>query len=269
MRVSPCGDCDWEDRPPSPRQRDHDCLPARIREIHEHSQGTTGAPGRHDDLTDEGETASKHRIARLMAVNGPRGRPRKQKRGQQGTTGTLPIGVGNHPDRDFLALEPETRWVTDITECKTDEGQLYLCVVITLFSKPVIGWSMRHRQARQRVRNAVEMAVWQRQGGGSVILHADRGRQFRSGDYQRFLKRNTLICSMSTAGHCSDNAPREGFFGLLKREQTNHRRYQTRDEARADVFHYIERLHNPPIRPEVARKDQQFSDLFKPSVKSG
>lgn len=109
MRVSPRGDYDWEDRPPSHRQRDHDRLLARIREIHEHSQGTTGAPRMHEDLTDEGETASKHCMARLMAVNGFQSRPRKQKRGQQGTTGTLPIGVGNHLERDFLALEPETR----------------------------------------------------------------------------------------------------------------------------------------------------------------
>lgn len=128
---------------------------------------------------------------------------------------------------------------------------------------------MHHRQARQRVLNAVEIAVWQRQGGGSVILHSDRGSQFRSGDYQRFLKRNTLICSMSTAGHCGNNPTCEGFFGLLKQERTNHRRYRTRDEARADVSHYIERLHNPRIQPKVARKDQQFSDLSKPSVESG
>lgn len=223
----------------------------------------------HEDLTAEGETASKNRIARLMAVNGPQGRPRKKQRGQQGTTGPLPMGVGNHPDRDCLALEPDTRWVTDITECKTDEGRLYLCLVIALFSRHVIGWSMHHRQARQRVLDAVEMAVWQRQGGGSVIPHSDRGSQFRSADYQRFLKHNTLICSMSTVGHCSDNAACEGFFGLLIRERTNHRRYQTRDEARTDVFHYIERFHNPRMQPGVARKDQQFSDLLKPYVESG
>ena len=86
---------------------------------------------------------------------------------------------------------------------------------------------------------------------------------------RRVLKRNTLICSMSAVGHCGDNAACEGFFGLLKRERTNHRRYRTRDEARADVFHYIERFHNPRMRRRVARKDRQFSDLFKPSVKSG
>ena len=269
MRVSASGYYDWAGRRPSHRQRDNDRLLARIRELHEGSQGMLGAPRMHEDLTDEGETASKNRIARLMAVNGLQGRPRRKKRCPRGTTGATPDGVRNHLERDFKALEPETKWVTDITEFRTNEGKWYLCVVIDLFSKLVMGWSMHHRQDRQLVLNAVEMAVWQRQGGGSVVLHSDRGSQFRSGDYQRLLKRNTLICSMSAVGHCADNAACEGFFGLLKRERTNHRRYRTRDEARADVFHYIERFHNPRMRRRVARKDQQFSDLFKPSVKSG
>ena len=113
--------------------------------------------------------------------------------------------IRNHLERDFVALEPETIWVTDITELQTDEGKLFLCVVIDLFSKLVIGWSMHHRQDRQMVIRAVEMAVWQRQGCWSVTPHSDRGSQFRSGDYQRFLQRNTLICSMSAVGHCGDN----------------------------------------------------------------
>jgi putative transposase len=130
-----------------------------------------------------------------------------------------PPGNRNHLERDFTALEPENKWVTDITELKTDEGKLFLCVAIDLFSKLVIGWSMHHRKDRQMVIRAVEMTVWQRQGGWSVILHSDRGSQFRSGDYQRFLQRNTLICSMSAVGHCGDNAACEGFFGMLKRER--------------------------------------------------
>lgn len=96
----------------------------------------------------------------------------------------------NQLQRDFTALEPEKKWVTDITEFKTGEGKLYLCVVIDLFNKFVIGWSMHHRQDRQMVIKAVEMAIWQRQGRCEVILHSDRGSQFRSTDYQKFLKNN-------------------------------------------------------------------------------
>lgn len=142
----------------------------------------------HEDLTDDGETASKNRIARLMARDGLQGWPRKKKRGQRGRPGLPPPDVRNLLERDFNALEPEAKWVTDITEFKTDEGKLYLCVVIDLFNKIVVGWSMHHRQDRQMVLRAIEMALWQRQGGWSVILHSDRGTQFRSGDYQRFLK---------------------------------------------------------------------------------
>ncbi len=109
----------------------------------------------------------------------------------------------------------------DITELKTGEGKLYLCVVLDLFSKLIVGWSMHQRQDRQMVLRAVEMGIWQPRGDCSVILQSDRGSQFRSGDYQRLLKRNTLLCSMGTVGHCGDNAASEGYFRMLKRERTN------------------------------------------------
>jgi putative transposase len=227
----------------------------------------------HEDLSDNGETASKNRIARLMAADGLQGWPRKKKRGQRGKPGLPPPGVENLLERDFTALEPETEWVTDITELPTGaysgEGKLYLCVVIDLFSKLVLGWSMHHRQDRQMVIRAVEMAIWQRQGGWSVILHSDRGSQFRSGDYQRFLKQNTLLCSMSAVGHCGDNAACEGFFGMLKRERVNRTKYPSLDAAKADVFAYIERFHNPRMRRRVAKHDLKFSAVFKPSVETG
>lgn len=269
LRVSPTGYYAWEGLPPSARQKDNEHLLKQIREIHQDSRGIIGAPRMHEDLTDEGETASKNRIARLMSAHGLQGWPRKKKRGQRGKPGLSPPGIRNHLERDFTALEPERKWGTDITELKTGEGKLYLCVVIDLFSKLVIGWSMHHRQDRQIVIRAVEMAVWQRQGDWLVILYSDRGSQFRSSDYQRFLQRNTLICSMSAVGHCGDNAACEGFFGMLKRQRTNHRRYRTQDEAKADVFNYIERFHSPRMRRRVAKQDKKFSAVLKPSVDAG
>ncbi len=172
-------------------------------------------------------------------------------------------------ERDFTALEPETKWVTDITEIKTGHGKLYLCIVLDLFDQRVVGWSMHHRQDRHMVIRAVQMAVWQRQGSHPVILHSDRGSQFRSGDYQNHLKDNALVCSMSAVGHCGDNAACEGFFGLLKRERVYRTTYPTLDAARADVFEYIERFHNPRMRRRVARQDLKFSTLSQPSVVSG
>lgn len=109
---------------------------------------------------------------------------------------------------------------------------------------------------------AVEMAIWQRQEVTKVILHSDRGCQFTSGDYQHFLRQNALISNMSAVGHCGDNAACEGFFGILKRERVNYRRYRTLNEARADLFDYIERFHNPRMRRRVAKRDQKFSAVL-------
>jgi putative transposase len=258
LDVSPSGYYDWEKRSPSPRQLDNERLLRRIREIHEDSRGAIGVPRMHEDLRDAGEIASKNRIARLMASAGLQGWPRKKKRGQRYPSALPPADVQNQLQRDFTALEPEQKWVTDITELKTGEGRLYLCVVIDLFSKLVVGWSMHHRQDRQMVIRAVEMAVWQRQESYDVILHSDRGSQFRSTDYQRFLKKNSLVCSMSAVGHCGDNAACEGFFGVLKRDRTNRMKYPTMVAAKADLFNYIERFHNPRMRKRIAKRDMEF-----------
>ena len=115
---------------------------------------------------------------------------------------------------------------------------------------------------------ALQMAVWQRQGDSEVILNSDRGGQSVSGTYQTFLGGNALTCSMGDVGHCADNAACEGFFGLLKRERVHRRQYRTRDEARADLFDYLERFHNPRMRRRFARRGREFSALIKPSVET-
>ena len=264
LQVSPSGYYAWESRVPSARESDNARLLTRIREIHDDSGGIIGAPRMHEDLVAEGEPASRNRIARLMAAHGIQGWPRKRNK-RLGRPSLRPRGIENRLERDFTALEPDAKWVTDITEINTLEGKLYLCVVIDLFSKLVIGWAMHHRQDRHMVIRAVEMAVWHRQEPKDVILHSDRGCQFTSGDYQRFLAGNGLISSMSAVGHCGDNAACEGFFGLLKRERVHHRRYRTRNDARADLFDYIERFHNPRMRRRVAAQDQKFSVDFPQS----
>lgn len=270
LKVSPSGFYDWSERQPSARAVENAQLLRRIREIHEDSQGAIGAPRMHEDLIEEGETASKNRIARLMAANGLQGWPRRKRRGQRGkATPVTPFGISNHLQLNFHALEPETKWVTDITEMPTGEGKLWLCVVLDLYSQLVVGWSMHHRQDRQMVIRAIEMAVWQREGQGQIILHSDRGSQFRSFDYQRFLKANKLVSSMSAVGHCGDNAACEGFFGLIKRDRINRKRYPTRETARADVFNYIEMFHNPRMRRRVAKRDWQCAVYSEPSEKTG
>ncbi len=220
LRVSASGYYDWSKRLPSARQLDNQRLLGRIRELHEDSRGTLGAGRMQEDLAEEGESASPNRVARLMAADGLQGWPRPKRRGQRSQPALTPPGVRNLLERDFTALEPQTKWVTDITQIKTHQGKLYLCIVLDLFDQRIVGWSMHHRQDRQRVIRAVQMAVWKRQNSHPTILHSDRGSQFRSGDCQRYLKANGLVCSMSAVGHCEDNAACEGFFGMLNHRMT-------------------------------------------------
>lgn len=269
LKVSASGYYAWSKRPASALQVDNERLVVRMRELHEDSRGTLGAGRMREDLAEEGESAGLNRVARLMAADGLQGWPRRKRRRTRGSPAVTPPGVVNLLERDFLALEPETKWVTDITEIKTQQGKLYLCIVQDLYDQRIVGWSMHARQDRQMVIRAVQMAVWQRQGSDEVILHSDRGSQFRSGDYQGYVAANGLICSMSAVGHCGDNAACEGFFGLLKRERIYRTSYPTLDAARADVFDYIERRHNPRMRRRIARQDQKVATLLEPSVISG
>jgi putative transposase len=198
-------------------------------------------------LEGEGETASLNRIARLMAKDGLKGIPQKRQ-WRSKASGERPAYVRNHLERDFSASEPNTKWVTDITYIHTAERWLYLCAVIDLFGGKVVGWATSIRQDRDLVLRAVLMACWQRPARKPVILHPDRGTQFTSYACQQFLTDHHIELSMSAVGHCGDNAPAEGFFGILKRERINRRRHRTVADARADVFDYIERFHHPRLQ---------------------
>lgn len=268
LRVSTSGFHAWNKRPMSPRAIDNQRLLTKIRDHHEASDGVLGAPRMHEQLEFEGETASFNRVARLMATNGLYGVPQPQ-RWRRKPVGSRPAGVRNHLERDFSALEPNTKWVVDITYIRTGEGWLYLCAVTDLFNGKVIGWSMSAVQDRHMVLKAIMMASWQREDRSPVVLHSDRGTQFTSHDYQQFLRDHKIISSMSDVGHCGDNAPAEGFFGMLKRERVNRRRYLTRAEARQDVFDYIERFHNPRMQRRMEAQDAKFSALTQLSAQSG
>jgi len=158
--------------------------------------------------------------------------------------------------------------VTDITYIHTAEGWLDLCVVIDLFGGKVIGWSMSTIQDRHLVLKAVLMACWQRPGHQPVILHLDRGTLFTSSAYEKFLKGHHITLSMSRVGHCGDNAAAEDFFGMLKRERINRRKYRTFDEARADIFDYIEGFHNPRIQRRPDSQDRGVNTLSRLSAKT-
>ena len=164
---------------------------------------------------------------------------------RSGTYGGKPsIAVNNTLDRQFDVPAPDTAWVTDITYIKTNEGFAYLAVVIDLYSRRVVGWSIQSRQTTDLVLQALLMAVWRRKPKNKVLIHSDQGSQFTSIDWTSFLKQHNLEHSMSRRGNCHDNAAAESFFSLLKRERIRRRTYKTRDEARQDVFDYIEMFYN-------------------------
>ena len=268
LKVSPSGFYGWHGRPLSTRAQANVELTDRIRILHQESDGVMGCPRMHDELRFEGRICSKNRVARLMKADGLQGIPQK-RRWSKKPSGTRPDGVANHLDRDFHSDRANTKWVTDITYIWTAEHWLYLCVVLDLHRKDVVGWSMSKVQDRQLVIQAVLMALWQREDNETVILHSDRGCQFTSAEYQRFLAGHNLVCSMSAVGSCADNAACEGFFGMLKRERVNRRHYLTRAEARSDIFDYIERWYNPRRRRARSASTTEEKVLPKASVGSG
>jgi putative transposase len=198
----------------------------------------------HDDLRDQGETCSENRVARLAGLAGIAAQiGYKRRPGRYG--GKPAVTVENTLDRQFEVGAPDTVWVTDITYIKTLEGWLYLAVIIDLFSRRVVGWSMQSRITTDLALQALLMAVWRRKPKHRVMIHSDQGSQFTSREWQSFLRQHNRDASMSRRGNCHDNAVAESFFQLLKRERIRRRTYPTREAARQDVFHYIEMFYNP------------------------
>ncbi len=243
LQVSRSGFYAWLRRPPSQRSRENDALLVRIREAHELSCRRYGSPRVHKALRKEGESAGRHRIARLMRLAGLRG---TRKRGFVRTTDSRhdqPV-MANLLDRCFDVKAPNTAWASDITYIPTGEGWLFLAVVLDLFSRRVVGWAMSETIDTQLALGALEMALAQREPGAGLLHHSDRGTQYASAEYQLLLQRRGIQSSMSRVGDCWDNAVAESFFATLKTELVHDRRYATRQEAKADVFEYIEVFYN-------------------------
>jgi putative transposase len=197
-----------------------------------------------DDLRDQGEQVSENRVARLASLAGIAAQVGYRRRpGHYG--GKPAIVAENRLEQQFHASRPDQIWVTDITYIKTHEGWLYLCVIIDLYSRRVVGWSAQSRMTTDLALQALLMAVWRRKPDGKVMVHSDQGSQFTSREWQTFLRQHNLEASMSRRGNCHDNAVAESFFQLLKRERIRRRTYPTRDDARRDVFEYIEMFYNP------------------------
>jgi len=242
LRVSSSGFYDWFGRPLSNHAREDQRLLALIRASYAASGGVYGARRVFLDLREIGEACGKHRVARIMKVNGIKAiHGYKIPRGPYGRPSII---APNKLQREFTVEHPDHAWVTDITYIRTWQGWLYLAVVMDLFARKVVGWSMKPTLARELVLDAILMAVWRRRPKQKVLIHSDQGTQYGSDDWQRFCRDHNLDHSMSRRGNCWDNAVIESFFSSLKKERIKKRIYKTRDLAREDVFDYIEVFYN-------------------------
>ena len=242
LRVSRSGFYQWLHKPLSDRAIEDLRLLELIRASYAASGGVYGAPRVFLDLREAGERCGKHRVAKIMRIN-----KIKAIRGYKAPrpiAGRPSIIAPNKLQREFTVERQDTVWVTDITYIRTWQGWLYLAVVVDLYSRKVVGWSMKPTLARELVLDALVMAVWRRRPRNRVMVHSDQGSQYGSDDWLRFLKANNLEPSMSRRGNCWDNAVAESFFSSLKKERIKKRIYKTRDLARADVFDYIESFYN-------------------------
>jgi putative transposase len=212
------------------------------------SDRTYGARRVWRDLLEEEISCGLHRIERLMRLQALRARPRRRRLpsdpGERQATAVAP----NVLDRAFEAPAPNRKWIADFTYIWTAEGWLYVAAVVDLFSRRVVGWSMSATMSAQFVTDALIMAIWRRGRPKALLHHSDRGSQYTSEQFQRLMADHGVTCSMSRSGNCWDNAAMESFFSSLKTERTARKTYRTRNEARADVFDYIERFYNPKRR---------------------
>ena len=243
LRVSRSGYYGWCVRAESKRTRRDRELTRLIRQVHLESRGVYGARKVHRELVALGEHCGRHRVARLMREAGLRGCPKRRFRSLKGAPPSHPVAT-NLLNQDFTAGRVNERWASDITFIATRQGWLYLAVVMDLYSRRIVGWSMDRRVGRHLVVDAMTMALGYRQPSGPLLHHSDRGPQYTSDDFRDLLANHGIQCSMSARGSCYDNAAVESFFSLLKRERIRRRTYPTREEAKADVFDYIECFYN-------------------------
>ena len=242
LEISRTGFYQWLHKPLSDRAIEDLRLLELIRHSHEGSHGVYGSPRVFLDLREVGERCGKNRVARIM-------RTHKIKaivgyKSHRNVIGRPSIVAPNTLNREFTVNSPNIAWVTDITYIRTWQGWLYLAAVMDLYSRRIVGWSMKPSMGKEIVLDALCMAVQRRQPEQSVLVHSDQGSQFGSGDWLGFCRANNLEPSMSRRGNCWDNAAMESFFGSLKKERIKKRVYKTRDLARADVFDYIESFYN-------------------------
>ncbi len=246
LEVSAGGYYAWKRRAPSMRARVDAALLGRLHELHARSRQTYGRLRLHAALRNEGIRVSRKRVRRLMQQGGIVVRTRRRYKATTNSAHRLPIAA-NLLDRRFDVREigrQDRFWAGDITYIATREGWLYLAVLLDLYSRRVVGWSMSHEMSAPLVVNAFTMAVGRRRPPSEILLHSDRGSQYASALFQTAMAQCGFICSMSRKANCWDNAVVESFNATIKTELIHRRVWDTREQARAAVYEYIETWYN-------------------------
>ena len=244
LQVSPSGFYDWRNREPGPRQQRRAALADRITAIHADSGRRYGSPRVFAQLKQEGEAVGANTVASIMRERGIRGKYGVKRKPRTTDSAHGKPTAPNVLERDFTATAPNQKWVADITYVDTDEGWLYLAVVLDVFSRAVVGWALADHLRAELVEEALRMAWGRRRPGldAGLIHHSDRGVQYASASFQALLDEHGIVCSMSRKGDCYDNAVIESFFGTLKAELDEP--LATHAAARPTLFEYIEIFYN-------------------------
>ena len=242
LRVSSSGYYAWRKRVPSRRELRHQRLSVEIKASFKASYQTYGAVRIADDLRDTGEVIGKNTVARIMRKYNLV--PKTKRRFRRAHDAKNRTGIKNILNRNFEVEKANLCWVSDITFIPTRTGPLHLCVIIDLYSRAIIGWSMSARQTSDLVVAALQMAIRHRKPKGSVLVHSDQGAQYASDQYRELLNKHGMIQSMSRKGNCWDNAVAESFFHTLKTERTSDEKYLNHNQARQSIFDYIEIFYN-------------------------
>lgn len=244
LGVSPSGYYAWLKRQPSKRAVANQNLLSDIRRIHWNSHKRYGSPRVHAALRTEGQRVSRRRVEKLMRLNDLQAISKRRVRiTTTDSRHNLPVAP-NILDRNFGALAPNQKWLADITYIFTAEGWLYLAAVLDIYSRKIVGWAMRDHMRTELPLAALTMAIQRQRPQPGLIHHSDRGSQYASHDYQRALAAVEITPSMSRKGNCWDNAPMESFFHTLKTELVHHKNYATKEDAKRDLFQYIEGFYN-------------------------
>ena len=242
LQVSRSGYYAFIKRPVSIQRKRRKELLVAIQDVFYKNHRIYGAP-RVAAALPEGQKASVNTVARVMRENGLRSKTTKKYKATTDSKHSLPV-ADNHLNRGFAATHRNEKWVSDITYIKTDEGWLYLAALLDLYDHSIVGWSMDSRMKTQLVTTALKHAVNRTRASNGLLVHSDRGVQYASTQYQKLLRANGFICSMSRKGNCYDNAPMESFWGKLKTEWLYGVRFKTRVDAKRAIFEYIELFYN-------------------------